>query len=129
MLGVNSSSSRPDVTIPGTAKPGVNRTDLNKGGVDSEQRSTFPPSFTHDSLVGTALGQRLGQLNEQLLALAPEVDRIACVLYDSQDDLLKTFVDSRRIGQPISGYAFRWEWMFWRHGSGSSDWKNCPTLQ
>ncbi len=121
MLSVNSSSSRPDDTIPGTAMPGVNRTGVNKGGVDSEQRSTFPPSFTHDSLVGTALGQRLEQLHEQLLALAPEVDRIACVLVDPQDDLLKTFVNSTRIGQPISSYGFRWEWMFWRNESASSD--------
>lgn len=64
---------------------------------------------------GTALGQRLEQLHEQRLDLAPEVDRIACVLYKPKDDLLKIFVNSTRIGKPISGYAFRWEWMFGRN--------------
>ncbi|MEB3352650.1 MAG: HD-GYP domain-containing protein [Cyanobacteriota bacterium] len=59
------------------------------------------------SRVGDALGQRLRQLHAQLLELAPDVDRIACVLYDPQDDLLKTFVNSTRSGEAISGYEFR----------------------
>ena len=56
---------------------------------------------------GDALGTRLRQLHDQLLELAPDVDRIACVLYDPQDDLLKTFVDSTRSGEAIKAYEFR----------------------
>ena len=59
------------------------------------------------SAVGKALGSRLRQLHEQLLELVPDVDRIACVLYDDQDDLLKTFVNSTRSGEAIKGYEFR----------------------
>jgi hypothetical protein len=57
--------------------------------------------------VGDALGTRLRQLHDQLLELAPDVDRIACVLYDPQDDLLKTFVNSTRSGEAIKAYQFR----------------------
>ncbi|MBM5824910.1 MAG: HD-GYP domain-containing protein [Cyanobacteria bacterium M_surface_10_m2_119] len=57
--------------------------------------------------VGDALGTRLRQLHEQLLELVPDVDRIACVLYDPQDDLLKIFVDSTRSGEAIKAYEFR----------------------
>ncbi len=39
--------------------------------------------------------------------MVPDVDRIAWVLYDPQDDLLKTFVNSTREGVAISGYEFR----------------------
>jgi transcriptional regulator with GAF, ATPase, and Fis domain len=61
----------------------------------------------HAGDVGQALGQRLQQLHGQLLEMVPDVDRIACVLYDPQDDLLKTFVNSTREGVAISGYEFR----------------------
>lgn len=54
--------------------------------------------------VGAMLGQRLRQLHEQLLELVPDVDRIACALYDPQDDLLKTFINSTRAGEAIAGY-------------------------
>lgn len=57
--------------------------------------------------VGRELGQRLQHLHGQLLELVPSVDRIACVLYDPHDDLLKTFVNSTRSGEAISGYEFR----------------------
>jgi HD-GYP domain-containing protein (c-di-GMP phosphodiesterase class II) len=57
--------------------------------------------------VGDALNARLRQLHSQLLETVPDVDRIACVLYDQQEDLLKTFVNSTRHGEAISGYEFR----------------------
>ncbi|MBD2423124.1 HD-GYP domain-containing protein [Cyanobium sp. FACHB-13342] len=50
---------------------------------------------------------RLRQLHNQLLESFPVVDRIACVLYEQQEDLLKTFVNSTREGVSISGYEFR----------------------
>jgi HD-GYP domain-containing protein (c-di-GMP phosphodiesterase class II) len=73
--------------------------------------SSGPPQASLAAVVGTrvgdALGSRLRQLHEQLLELAPDVDRIACVLYDPQDDLLKTFVNSTRSGEAIKAYEFR----------------------
>ena len=59
------------------------------------------------SAVGQALGNRLQQLHEQLLEAVADVDRIACVLYDDRDDLLKTFINSTRSGEAIKGYEFR----------------------
>ena len=59
------------------------------------------------SSVGQALGQRMRLLHGQLLELVPAVDRIACVLYDQRDDLLRTFVHSTRSGEAIKGYEFR----------------------
>lgn len=57
--------------------------------------------------VGDDLNYRLRQLHEQLLEHVPDVDRIACVLYEAKDDMLKTFVTSTRAGQPLKGYEFR----------------------
>lgn len=56
--------------------------------------------------VGQELGSRLRLMHEQLLELVPCVDRVACVLYDSQDAMLRTFVNSTRSGEAISGYEF-----------------------
>ena len=36
----------------------------------------------------------------------PDVDRIACALYEPSDDMLKTFVHSTRQGDAIKGYEF-----------------------
>jgi len=58
-------------------------------------------------LMDGALGARLRRQHEQLLEMVPELDRIACALYDPSDDLLKTFVNSTRSGEPIQGYEFR----------------------
>ena len=57
--------------------------------------------------VGDQLNGRLRQLHSQLLESFPVLDRIACVLYERQEDLLKTFVGSTREGVAISGYEFR----------------------
>jgi len=57
--------------------------------------------------VGDDLNFRLRQLHEQLLEQIPDVDRIACALYEPSDDMLKTFVHSTRQGVPIKGYEFR----------------------
>ena len=56
--------------------------------------------------VGQALNHRLRQLHEQLMEMTPDVDRVAVALYDPQDDLLKTFVNSTRTGEAITGYEF-----------------------
>lgn len=60
-----------------------------------------------DPQVGDDLNFRLRQLHEQLLEQVPDVDRIACALYEPSDDMLKTFVHSTRQGLAIKGYEFR----------------------
>jgi len=53
------------------------------------------------------MGDRLAGLHRQIIGVVPEVDQIACVLYDPDTDLLKTYVDSSRVGDPLQGYEFR----------------------
>ena len=45
------------------------------------------------------LTQRLNELHDRLLETVPVVDRIACALYDENDDVLKTFINSTRAGR------------------------------
>ena len=56
---------------------------------------------------GGSLTERLGGLHDHLLASVPVIDRIACALYDAQDDMLRTYINSTRAGVPIAGYEFR----------------------
>ncbi len=51
-----------------------------------------------------SVNERLSTLHTRILLTMPAVDRIACVLYDQQTDLLKTFVNSTRQGIAIEGY-------------------------
>jgi HD-GYP domain-containing protein (c-di-GMP phosphodiesterase class II) len=53
------------------------------------------------------LGERIEAVHERLLRALPQVDRVACVLYDPGTDMLKTFVSSTRHGTPIDGYEFK----------------------
>jgi HD-GYP domain-containing protein (c-di-GMP phosphodiesterase class II) len=55
---------------------------------------------------GETLTERLAALHGSILERIPQVDRIACVLHDAQDDMLKTFIDSTRAGKKIAGYQF-----------------------
>ena len=65
-----------------------------------EARAEAPPA-------GQAFNHRLRQLHQQLMMeLTPDVDRVAVALYDPQDDVLKTFFNSTRTGEAISGYEF-----------------------
>lgn len=54
-----------------------------------------------------SLTERLSGLHDHLLESVPGVDRIACALYDADRDRLKTFINSTRVGQAISGYEYR----------------------
>ena len=54
-----------------------------------------------------SLTERLSVLHDRLLESVPGVDRIACALYDADRDRLKTFINSTRVGQAISGYEYR----------------------
>ena len=53
------------------------------------------------------LTQRLQTLHLHLLDTVSAVDRIACALYDAQEDALKTFINSTRAGRAISGYEYK----------------------
>ncbi len=53
-----------------------------------------------------SLTERLSALHDRLLESVPGVDRIACALYDADRDRLKTFINSTRVGQAISGYEY-----------------------
>lgn len=50
------------------------------------------------------LNERLSALHTRLLESFPFVDRIACALYEPDDDTLKTFINSTRTGKAIVGY-------------------------
>lgn len=56
---------------------------------------------------GDTLNERLHHLHARMLESAPVVDRIGCAIYDAKEDILKTFVNSTRQGQPISGYEIK----------------------
>lgn len=56
---------------------------------------------------GSTLNERLGQIHDKMLEVAPGVDRIACAIYDAKNDLLKTFINSTRHGVPLRGYEFK----------------------
>ena len=56
---------------------------------------------------GSTLTTRVRNLHDRLMESVPCVDRIACALYDAKDDLLKTFINCTRSGEPITGYEFR----------------------
>ncbi len=59
--------------------------------------------------MSTNLTSTLEGLHTSLLERVPAIDRISCVKYDRADDLLKTFINSTRAGQPIKNYEYRLE--------------------
>lgn len=58
-------------------------------------------------MASSTLTRRLEALHDKLLETVPSVDRIACALYDPKEDLLKTFINSTRAGQAITGYEYK----------------------
>jgi HD-GYP domain-containing protein (c-di-GMP phosphodiesterase class II) len=53
------------------------------------------------------LTERLQGLHDRLLEIAPAVERVACALYDAEDDLLKTFINSTRNGEVLKAHQYR----------------------
>ncbi|MFM8719300.1 MAG: hypothetical protein ACKOFH_07175, partial [Chthoniobacterales bacterium] len=49
----------------------------------------------------TSLGERINALHENIRRGIPQIDRMACALYDPGMDLLKTFVNSTVGGEPL----------------------------
>ncbi len=47
------------------------------------------------------LNERVGYLHDRILHTMPLVDRIACAIYDAEQDQLKTFLNSTRKGGPV----------------------------
>lgn len=59
-----------------------------------------------DTGVGS-LDRQIRAIHDRVLETAPGVERIACALYDPDDDLLKTFINSTRQGTALHGYQYR----------------------
>ena len=53
-----------------------------------------------------SLGGHLAFLHDRLATIAPDVARIAMALYDRDEGILKTFINSTRSGYAIRGYEF-----------------------
>jgi len=53
-----------------------------------------------------SLSERLKGLHDSILERSPGVCRIACALYDSHTDMLKTFINSTNTGHAINQYEF-----------------------
>ena len=53
------------------------------------------------------LTERLQGLHDHLLEIAPDVERVACALYDDEEDLLKTFINSTRNGEVLKAHQYR----------------------
>ena len=65
--------------------------------------------FSTTLLIGHAdgLSQQLRILHHRLVESFPNVDRMACALYDPKDDLLKTFINRTRACVALKGYEFK----------------------
>lgn len=53
------------------------------------------------------LSERVRAMHDALAATSPEIDRIACAVYDPVDDTLKTFLNSTRDGKALRAYQYR----------------------
>lgn len=54
-----------------------------------------------------SLAGRLSALHDRIMETTATVDRIACALYDPDEDELRTFVSSTRVGTALKGYAIK----------------------
>jgi HD-GYP domain-containing protein (c-di-GMP phosphodiesterase class II) len=64
------------------------------------------PHFVDLFAGARSLSERLRQMHEHLRASVPQLDRVACALYDESEDRLKTFLHSTRTGEALRGYEF-----------------------
>jgi HD-GYP domain-containing protein (c-di-GMP phosphodiesterase class II) len=53
------------------------------------------------------LNERVGYLHDRILSTMPTLHRIACAIYDVEQDQLKTFLNSTREGVAITGYDYQ----------------------
>ena len=63
----------------------------------------------HDlnSLAFPNLTERLRDLHARMVDVAPDIDRVACALYDASEDMLKTFINSTRDGVALRAHEYR----------------------
>ncbi|MEX0430732.1 HD-GYP domain-containing protein [Spiribacter insolitus] len=54
----------------------------------------------------SSISEQLARIHSRVIAAIPEVNRIACALYDAESDELTTYVDSTLQGRPLKGYQF-----------------------
>ncbi len=75
---------------------------------DEETTISSQSKFVHALIENSdTLSKRLSSLHDRLLETVPVVSRIACALYDSHEDLLKTFINSTREGSAIVNYEYK----------------------
>jgi HD-GYP domain-containing protein (c-di-GMP phosphodiesterase class II) len=53
-----------------------------------------------------SLTDRLSSIHSNILETFPDVDRIACALYDPKEDVLKTFINSTNSGSALTDYRY-----------------------
>lgn len=53
------------------------------------------------------LQERLSNIHDKILETVPDIDRIACAIYEPATDTLKTFINSTRQGNAIRGYEYK----------------------
>lgn len=53
------------------------------------------------------LQERLSNIHDRILEAVPDIDRVACAIYDPSTDTLKTFINSTRKGNAITGYEYK----------------------
>lgn len=63
-----------------------------------------PDTALFFTIKSKTLQERLSNIHDRILETVPDIDRIACVLYEASTDTLKTFINSTRKGNPITGY-------------------------
>jgi HD-GYP domain-containing protein (c-di-GMP phosphodiesterase class II) len=65
-------------------------------------------SLPLDSLIrrSKSLTERLASFHANLLETLPDLDRIACALYDPKEDMLKTFISSTYEGTSLADYRY-----------------------
>ncbi len=71
---------------------------------DARLRLMYPLKLPHPS---PTLSAQLAEIHRRILDRLPAVDRLACVIHDADTDMLKTFINSTRVGDPIAGYEFK----------------------
>lgn len=64
----------------------------------------FVPNDAQD---GNTLNDRLHRLHERILIGMPDIHRIACATYDTNEDQLSTFINTTLKGRSLSNYVFK----------------------
>lgn len=66
-----------------------------------------PDAALSNTVKSKNLQERLSHIHDRILEIVPDIDRIACALYESSTDTLRTFINSTRKGIAITGYEYK----------------------